>query len=273
MKLIVCAVTLLMVSMGVNVSAAVRPEDSLVLDRWEVKVGPFISNLNTNLRFDTRLNNGTTISFEDDLNLDDKQTLLVLRGSLVLGKRHQLSIGYVDTNRSGTTELSRSIEFGDEIFEINAEVDSFFDVEFINADYTLWVVSSQRTAFGLLAGVTWVDVAAGIEARVGGLPGSAGTDFSFSGPVPQVGLRFRQALTQKLMFKAVGTFLTFNDIDNISGDIYNIGFALEHNTFKHVGFGADLGATEYDLDSAKEGALGNFTFKSTGLALYAKLYF
>jgi len=273
MKRLVFVASLLLVPLSSNLSAAVSPEESLVLDRWEVTAGAFFSDLNTKIRFDTKINEGTTISYEDDLDLPGSQTLLMLRGSLLLGKRHQFSVGYTDTNRSGTKQLSRSIEFGDEIFEINAEVDSFFDVEFLEADYTLWIVSSQRTAFGLLAGVTWVDVTTGIEARVGGISGSAGTDFSFSGPVPQLGLRFRQAITRKLIFKASGSFLTFNDIDQISGDIYNIGFALEHNTFKHVGFGADLGATEYDLDSAKEGALGNFTFKSTGLALYAKLYF
>ena len=273
MKRLVCVASLVLVSLGSSLSAAVRPDESLVLDRWEVTAGAFFSNLDTKLRFDTRINDGTTVSFEDDLDLDDRQTLLTLRGSLILGKRNQFSVGYVDTSRSGTTELSRTIEFGDEIFDINAEVDSFFDVEFIEADYTFWVVSSERTAFGLLGGITWVDVTTGIEARVAGVSGSAGTDFSFSGPVPQLGLRFRQAFTRKLMFKATGSFLTFSDIDNISGDIYNIGLALEHNTFKHIGFGANLGFSEYDLDSAKEGALGNFTFNFTGLAIYAKLYF
>ena len=50
---------------------------------------------------------GTTINLEDDLGFYSSESVPRINLAVILGKRHQIALGYFETDRNSTTTLQR----------------------------------------------------------------------------------------------------------------------------------------------------------------------
>ncbi|UCF68901.1 MAG: hypothetical protein JSV80_06330, partial [Acidobacteriota bacterium] len=96
-------------------------------DRFSISLGTFVANFDTVLRLDSaELGVGTTIDLEDDLSYPRDRTDTRLDGYVRLGRKHRLEFGALILDRNKSTVTSRRIQFGEEVYDVGASVDSEF---------------------------------------------------------------------------------------------------------------------------------------------------
>ena len=82
-------------------------------------LGAFITDRQSNTRFDSDAGDGTDIDMEDDLGLESSTNAARLGGYVWLGRRHRLDGAYFDLSRTASIPIQETIDFGDQTFEIN----------------------------------------------------------------------------------------------------------------------------------------------------------
>ncbi len=271
MRFIVCiAMAALSVIAAAPAPAAVTPDESIVLDRWELQLGGFLTRINTKLRFpETENRPGGEISFEDDLDFDDTDNLFRFAVGRLFGKRHELRGTYFGLERDSLLTFETEIDVGDETIPIGADIDVVFDTELATVDYTYWVVAGAKTAFGISGGLTLFDLKTGVDIvnpDIGDVILELDTDV----PVPQIGLRVRHALSQKFVFLGEGTFLRFRDVSDVDGDIWGGRLGIEHRSFRYIGFGAQLSINRYNLSTGDSKFNVDFEYDIEGFYFYLR---
>ena len=100
MKQVLCFAVLALAVVASPMAAAVGPDESLVLDRWELQLGGFLTKLSTTIKFEETENRPPAeISFEDDLDFDDADRIFRFSVARLFGKRHELRLTYFSLKR------------------------------------------------------------------------------------------------------------------------------------------------------------------------------
>jgi hypothetical protein len=238
------ALTLLFLAATVSSVAVAADWEPKVIDRWEINVGSYLTGIDTTIRLDVDEDFlGTPIDFEQDLDFDDSAVLPRFSVALLLGKRHQLRLGYYQLDR----EASGRVE--------------------------LYFVANDKTAFGGILGLVYLDASASLELDAFGIGLDGGADYQTDLPVPQIGLTLRQMLPVRFVLSGTATFLRINNISEVSGDTWNANIALEHRTFKNFGFGAAYTVTSLGVESEREDFPGKLDFEISGFQFYLRFGF
>jgi len=271
MKRLAVVLTLVVAFSAASAYAGVSVDQSLVLDRWTFRVGGFLTGLSTDLRLDNPITGeeGTSISLEDDLGFSSSEGVPRLNLGFILGKRHQISVGWFKTERDSTTTLTQEIEWGDETFPINVDIGAFYNTEFLNFAYTYYFYTSETTSLGITGGLVLANLGSGIGIQVAG-PGIERTDdISTEIPVPQLGFTVNTYLGKKFVFSGKLGYIAFN-LDDWEGSVATAIAGVEHRTWKNFGFGVGYSYSDYDIDTLAADFLGKFQYTIGGFEIYLR---
>jgi hypothetical protein len=106
-------------------------------ERASISLGAFLTDRDTNGRLDSdTLGLGTVIDAEDDHGLDSSDIVLRLDAYYRFNPRHRIDFSVFDLSRDATATIDESIQFGDEIFDINSTISSEYDLTVYKAAYT-----------------------------------------------------------------------------------------------------------------------------------------
>lgn len=184
-------------------------------DRLKLSVGVYMPDLDTqgSIQDLDSIIPATEIDFEDDLDLDDDDT--VGYGSLAWRflSRNKLTFNYYSIDRDADTTLDRTITFDGEIFPLSSDVSSFTDVDVYELAYSFSVIFNERMNLELGLGVSVQDYEAGI--RSPDVNNNESVDVDFVAPLPTLNIGFEYALTENWILQARGGWL---DVDYDSGD-------------------------------------------------------
>ena len=271
MKRIAIVLLLLFCLSVTQASAGVSVGQSKVLDRWSFRIGGFLTGLSTDLRLDNPITGeeGTSISLEDDLGFSSSESVPRLNLSFILGKRHEISAGWYETDRDSTTTLSEEIMWGDETFPINVDVTAFYKTEFINVAYTYYFYSSETTSLGITGGLVLATLSAGVGLDLLGQGISREEDLSTDVPVPQLGFSINHYLGSRFVLAGTLGYIAFN-LDDWEGSVGSAILAIEHRTWKNFGFGVGYSYSNYDVDASATDFLGNFEYNISGFEFYGR---
>ena len=236
--------------------SAANPGDAQVneplFDTFNFKFEGSWVAVSTTIRLDSKvLGKGTTLNFEDDLGLPDKEIVPSLSFEWQAGRRHRLGVRWQDIKRGSATQVLEEIDWGGEIIPIDAHVTLDFDIRTLAVDYTYypWVKEKWAGGFGLgfrVMGLKTVLAAEGVELEEN-IDGTA--------PLPYLNFEYRRLLGERWRAKAgLGWFsIKIGDID---GSQYIGRLAGEYITGKRWGFGAavNLSTIKVDWDNI-DGAL------------------
>ena len=269
----IAALAIVLLAAGTDSLATMADGDNPLVERWEFDLGGFFLGSSTDVTlYSELLEDGTSISLEDDLGFDSSGTTFHINGAVRLGRRHQFSVGYFDMPRNTTEQISFDLEWGDETFPIDSTVTGYFDLKFVEFGYDYWVVTKDRTALSLGLSLSWITLKAGLG--VEGVEDSIGTDLSSDVPVPTLGVGLRQHLFHRLILNAGLGYMTLSPLQDIKGDVWRSQIGLEHHTWEHVGFGLKYRYDVYDI-TKEEGPLLDWDlgFDLSGFDVYLHFMF
>jgi hypothetical protein len=237
-------------------------------ERFAVNVGAFVTDRVTEIRLDaTDGMAGTGLDFEDDLGLDDENTVVRLDGFYRYGRRSRVDFSYFDLGRRTTENVILDIRYGDEVFSAGDTIRTNFRLDILKVAYTYSLLRSSRLDLGVTTGLHTMDIDASLTDSDGDT--DKGTSYS---PFPVLGLRIAYQITPKWFFKASSEWLGVESKDT-EGRLVDTQIAIEHNTYRNVGFGAGFNRFDLDIESDDEDTRGIFELIYDGLQLYTKAYF
>jgi len=218
-----------------------------LFDKFNFKFEGSWVKLNTEVRLDSEvLGEGTTLSFEDDLDLDASKTIPTLSFEWQIARKHKLAVRWQDIDRQSSAQALTEIQWGDEIIPIDANITLGFDVQQTFVDYTYypWVKDRWAAGFGLGFRVMEFDATLRWEEEtVGEGDGSArGT-----GPLPYLYFEYRRLFSERWRFNA-GLGWLYVEIDDIKGGQWIGRASIEYLLGRTWGFGAALNLSTVDVD-------------------------
>ncbi|MGI9259304.1 MAG: hypothetical protein ACR2QQ_10740, partial [Gammaproteobacteria bacterium] len=122
-------------------------------ERGSVAIGAFITDRRSSTRLDSDTGEGSDIDLETDLGLDRSSTVARISGYYWMTDRQRLDLSLFDLSRSSSKTIEETIEFGDEVFDIDTAVSSTSDLSIYKAAYTFAPWVRDQGYFGFTGGL------------------------------------------------------------------------------------------------------------------------
>ncbi len=247
------------------------------VQKFSVSAGFFFAVNSTDVTVNApNSNRGTTVSFENDLGY--LQTSPTFLGDVQwrISRRSKIELSYFGIDRSKTRTLQKSINFGDQTYDVDATVNTFFNTGVYRLSYGYAFFTGKKGEFGAMIGFHIVKASVGIGLVGQNISKSAGNDYAVTAPLPDIGLWGGYVISPRWAITGEIGYLALT-INNINGRIATGNFGLTYNvvnnlraTLGYNGFNFKVSAEETHLDgSLKWGYNGpslaiTFAFGSKG---------
>jgi hypothetical protein len=249
--------------------------------RWSLGAGYFAPDLDTQIVVtDANQTVGTGISFERNLGLDDSKGTGLLYVNWRMFERHALAYRYFALDRSGTTTGgSVTIKVGEEIFDLDLPIQSFFDITAHEIAYSYSLLFDEKKNFYLGLGLSMQDVALGIQGTESSPnPGEIlSVNLDSTAPLPTLNIGFDYAFNDKWMFVSrLGWLAIELDVgadEDLSGQIINANAGIQWNMFENVGLFAQYAVFDLDVDYNDAGVLFALDYDYKGPVLGVNIRF
>lgn len=250
-------------------------------DRWRIGAGYFAPDLDTAIVVtDTGGNIGTGISFEQNLGLDDSEATGLLNIDWRFFKRHAVSYRYFALDRSATTSGSTvTIAIGDEVFDVNLPIQSFFDITAHEVSYSYSLLFDQKKELFVGVGLSLQDLSLGIQGTESSPnPGEIiNSTLDSTAPLPTFNVGFDYAFSDKWLFQSrlgwLAVELDLGADEDLSGQIINANAGILWKAFKNVGFFAQYQLFDVDVDFVDRGVLFAIDYDYKGPVLGVSVSF
>lgn len=241
---------------------------------FNLRVGSYYITSTTEIRVDALGGSiGTTINLENDLNLDDRKATPYFALRWRMSGKHFLELEQFNLTRSGDQTLSAEIEFGDEVFQIGAIVNSYFDTKVTRLSYSYKFYDSARSRVAFSAGLHRTSLATGIT-EIDGLdpadPKAVAAEAT--APLPVIGISGSWKFNER--WSVAGRAQVFRlSVAEYSGRLDHAAVNLEYDPFKYVGFGVGYDLFSINLDIEEKHWQGSVRYRFHGPLLYIKGHF
>ncbi len=241
-------------------------------DPWEapfgIQIGAFSSDATTTVRLDSNSGRfGTSLSFESDLNMDERKVLPTFDMFWRFNPRHALELSVVSLRRDGETNIRGAINWGEQTFPVNANVHSTFDSDIVRLAYRWSFIHDDRTEVGLLLGAHYTALKTSLSGTGNNAGVSASQEASVKYPLPTIGLRATARMGENWRLAGFGQVLKVK-INEYDGELYNFGAGVEWAFTQGMYAGLGYDYYKYNLTSTKENARGEFDYRFDGPKLY-----
>ena len=245
-------------------------------DPFTISLEAFFPNIDTTVRLDASDGSvGTTIDFEQNLGMSDTEALPALGFTWRFAKKHRLVFDYFDLSRSGSAITTSEIRFGDNVFQIDLPISSYFDAQVTSVGYSYSLIFDEKKELALAVGLSIQDIQFGLIGT-----GNIGIVEQVSGltaPLPAFGLTGGYAFTEKWIGRAgLGLFsfsLSLSDVQDVSGEIVNAMIAIQHNTFENVHFGLEYSYFDVSVDFEDSQRINSINYEYHGPVLSFEFVF
>jgi hypothetical protein len=246
-------------------------------ERFAFSVGAFKPNIDTTVRAVSTgdINPGAAISFERDLGMSDSTTRPIASANWRFAQRHSLGFMYFNLDRSGDTISQVNIKFGDETITVGLPVESYFDVEVIELQYSYSILFDEKKDLSVGFGISFQDIQTGIRSNDSG--NIISEDIDFLAPLPTINARFEYAFTDKWIgLIGLGWLAVEADLgskEDLEGSIWNSSAGIRYKAFDTVSFTLIYSIFDLDIDYRKRDLAGFIDYKYHGPVLGMEFLF
>jgi hypothetical protein len=253
---------------GLSYLATPAAADSLEDDRFSLSLGVFLTDRDTEARFDSSLGNGTDIDLEADLGLNSSDSVFRVDGYFRFSERHRADFSVFDLSRKNSKQIERDIQWGDTLYSIDTVVESDNGLSIYKAAYTYSFLNGEDGYLGATFGIYVADWNVSIKEEN---TGSAEVG-ELTAPLPVVGLRGEYALSDRWSFRASGEFF-FVEYGNVDGSLVDIYAGFDYSILDHLSLGIGFNRVTIDVDATKSSFGGALDWQYSGALAFLKFDF
>jgi hypothetical protein len=254
-------------------SEALKPKSlelaSPVSDHFYIRGTYFPASVTTELRLDPNsIIEGSTLSGEDDLGLDDQVDQGRMEFDIRMGNRNHVRIDYFKLNRFAEQPLPRDIIFGDFIFEEGTQFRSRMDWRVLTLTYTYSLFKSERFEGGLGLGIHIIEAQA-----EGGEPGTLNRESASEvGIFPTVAANLAFRISKRWSITARGQQFSASPED-FEGKMADYHADIQYRWRKNFAIGLGYSILETDVQVFDSDQPLMFNLKTTGPELFFRVSF
>ena len=245
-------------------------QESAVFPRFSILAGKYKADFATDVRVDPE---GTNVSLERDLGLDDSKRANDYAVRWRPLARHELAGSYVAFDRGGFRSTDLPIMFNGRLYPAHVNATTVFNTKKWEATYTYWAAQSPRGGFGLTIGASGISVDASLVAYNPAQSVSISESASTSVPVALAGAQARFALTDRLIGEVSAAALPHVKIDVYSGRATNATARLELRASRAIGIGVAYNYFKIDGTVSDPSFSGRLSLKSSGVETFVRVGF
>jgi len=266
-----CAVAGLLASPGALAQAA----PNVLTDPFQVTLGTFILNSDTEVRLDGDTTQGTTVDWERTFG-DDDANRFRLDGHWRFAKRHKLRFLAFSYSRDDSRVIDREIDWGGETIPVNARLDGEFSLDVIQLAYEYAFLRRENYELSASFGLHYTDMALRLSAEVdaGGdqLERTVDEDAQLAAPLPVLGLHGTWKLPYQLSVDLSAQYFAVS-IDEYDGKLtdFRVGVTWQPRKWVGVGLGYDRFTVDVDVD--KDRFKGSLDWTYSGPMIYYSVVF
>jgi len=230
-------------------------------DKIKLTIGGFITDYDGEFRLtSSKLGRGTEVSFEDDLGLDESNTVVRLDGHYRLSARHRLEFSYFDLSRDGKAVTTRPIIIDDTLFRRGSTLSTEFDYQILKFAYAYSFWQTEKFDLSASGGLYTFDVDISVKSDDGKGEGDSGT-----APFPMFGLHLDYRLSKDIYFATSFEYFVVNEDDG-EGELTDGSIGLEYRPFENIGFGLAYNAVTIFIESNDDD--DEFDYEYDGILFY-----
>jgi len=144
-QLLVLLVTCLLTSRG----WCSEPNHWLDEDQFKFSIGSYFTDYDSEFVLSSsKLGIGSNISFEDDLGLEESNTLVRLDGHYRFFAKHRMEFSYLDLSRDGSTVTTRPLIIDDTFFRRGSTLHTTFDYQVLKLAYAYSILAKRTIRSG-----------------------------------------------------------------------------------------------------------------------------
>jgi hypothetical protein len=272
-KLIAIYLGLCCFCLSTSVIADTNPAESisdkhnpwLERDRFKVALGTFITDYDSDILISSSSGFGTNLSFEDDLGLEDSQTVFRFAGHYRFKARHRIVFSYVDLSRDGKVITQFPIFINDTIYPTGSKLKTEFDYKVLKLAYAYSFWQTDKIDLSATVGAYTFDVDLNIISEDGVEEGESGT-----APFPMFVLNLNYHINDKVRIIAGYEYFAL-DTNDFEGELIDVIFALEYNPFEKVGLG--IGYNDVSISAEDSNDKDEFEYDYDGILAYFTINF
>lgn len=236
-------------------------------DRFFVHVGLFVPKSTTSAQLNSSTGVGTNVDFEQLLGIQTQKGVPDAAARWRISQRWRVELEYFELNRSGNRTVDRDIQWRDQLFPVNAQVASSFDVSDtrISMGYSFFKTPDKELGAGLGVHVLKYSASLG-TASFGSQSGGA------TAPLPVASIYGQFALTDEWSVGSRVDWLSLS-YSQYSGSITSVSADLMYQPFRHLGFGVAFRSLFVDFTSTNSGWNGKIKQSFQGPLFYANATF
>lgn len=232
-----------------------------LVDPFQVSLGTFLVNSDTEVQVDGKLNTGTPIDWDKTFGDEGDQTRFRLDGSWHFAERHKVRAMIFSTGRTDSREFDREIEWDDEVFPVGARIKGEVDFAVYQVAYEYLFLRRESWELGASIGIHYTTFDTKLSARVetSGQAGSrsVSADADLNAPLPVIGLHGTWGLGHDLWLSGGAQYFSLS-IDEYSGNLqdYRVGLTWQPKSWVGIGIGYDVFKVDVEVDTSNfKGAL------------------
>jgi hypothetical protein len=239
-------------------------------ERGSILLGMFITDRATSARLDSNNGDaGSDIDLEDDLGLEDSTTVGRFGGYYWFNPRHRIDFSIFDLSRDATRTNQRTIDFGDQTFDINTVINTSNDLTITKVDYTFAPLSRPRGFLGVIGGLYVSSTKLSLSAPN---VGSAESE-DVTAPLPVLGVRGEYQATERIALR--GAIQWFGiDTGDVGGRLVDTYIGADYTFGERFAVGLALNDVSLSVEATDDtGWNGELDWGYDGVLLYFKTDF
>jgi hypothetical protein len=242
---------------------------SPVSDHFYMRGMYFPASVTTQLRLDpSAIQQGTLLSGEDDLGLDDRLDQGRMEFDIRMRERNHVRIDYFKLNRFKEQPLPRDIIFGDFIFDEGTIFRTKLDWRVLTLTYTYSFFKSDRFEAGLGLGIHIIEAQA-----EGGEPGTLNQEkASEVGIFPTIAANAAYRISKRWSVTARGQQFSASPED-FTGSMSDYHADIQYRWRKNLAVGLGYSKLETDLQVANTDQPLLFNLDTAGPELFIRVSF
>jgi hypothetical protein len=245
--------------------------------RVDIFVGAQLADFGTDVRLNASTSVlGSTIDFERELGFNENAGVVWAGGVWRISRRNQIDVGWIRVDRDvSRRQLQRDIRFGQETFDVSAEVDAFLDTWFVGGSYRFALVATPVVEAGPLIGLLAINLSTGIglSGAVGGASRSTNIrKSSFTAPAVLPGAFINIRAHPRLTIRARGGYISA-DFGDVDGEVVQAQAGADFMFTRSIGLGGNYSFNKLSVGLEEDDFRGDVRYSFNGPQIYGVLSF